>query len=109
MQVLQVVWAAWRSFVPHSQVKRLVTGRAEAHRRRHALQLCFAGWHDVAALLRWQRQHLAEALLRWDTRRLLLVWEGWRAVVAYKQRKQDKLTQVNGDDTRQGCRDAASP
>jgi hypothetical protein len=92
---MHVVWGAWRSFVPHSQVKRQVVGRAHTHWRRHALVLCFAGWHDVTVVRAWQRQQLAEALVRWDSRRMFVALDGWRAVVACKASERHKLRQVS--------------
>lgn len=93
-QIIKVVWNAWRSFVPQAQVKRHAKGRAAAHWHRRALILAFAWWLNYAAVMKARRQQLADALLRWDTRRMWLALDGWRAVTHYKQHKQQKLAQV---------------
>lgn len=91
MQLLAVVWAAWRGFVPRSQGKRRVAGAAEAHRRRRALILCFAGWQEAAALRASQRQQLAAALARWDARRAWLALDGWRGIAARRRATRGRL------------------
>lgn len=94
LQVIRIVWNAWRSFVPQIQDKRQVKGRAAAHWQRRALILSFAWWHEYAAAISSQRQQLAEALMRWDTRRLSLALEGWHTLTRHKQRRQEQLVQV---------------
>jgi len=94
LQVIRIVWNAWRSFVPQIQDKRQAKGRAAAHWQRRALILSFAWWHEYAAVINSQRQQLAEALMRWDTRRLSLALEGWHTLIRHKQRRQEQLVQV---------------
>lgn len=94
LQMMQLVWSAWRSFVPEAQDKRHAKGRAAEHRQRRALILSLAWWHDYATTMKARKQQLADALLRWDTRRMWLVLEGWRTVAKYKQRRQEQLAQV---------------
>lgn len=93
LQIMQLVWSAWRSFVPQVQVKRQAKGRAAAHWQRRELIRSFAWWHDYAAVMKVRRQQLADALLRWDMRRMWLALEGWRALVRHQQHRQERVAE----------------
>lgn len=78
MQILQVVWNAWRAFLPRSQTKRRVQSRALLFWQHRLRAVCFFSWQDYAASRLRKQQQLVTALLHWEQRLAGGAFKAWR-------------------------------
>jgi hypothetical protein len=78
MQILQVVWNAWRAFVPSCQTKRHTKGRALLFWQHRLRAVCFFSWQDYVAARARKQQQLVTVLLHWEHRLAAGAFRVWR-------------------------------
>ncbi|KAF6256503.1 hypothetical protein COO60DRAFT_99985 [Scenedesmus sp. NREL 46B-D3] len=77
-QILQVVWSAWRAFVPSSRTKRHVRGRALLFWQHRLRAVCFFSWQDYVTARARTQQQLVTVLLHWERRLAGGAFRAWR-------------------------------
>lgn len=95
-QILQVVWNAWRAFVPSNQVRRQVIGKAKIYRYRRLQAVCFFSWQDYATYQANKHEQVTVALLHWSSRKLANTFRAWKQVTEVQLYRRHVVEVVSG-------------